>query len=69
MCIPDIARRAVGLVTVAAVIGGVWAGVGWLLPLPTQASAGGPTLRLYAGTEEIAILHGLSRRAQIWQPL
>jgi len=28
-----------------------------------------PTLRLFAGTEEIAVLHGLSRRAQLWRPL
>ncbi len=62
-------RWAAGLLALAAITGGVWASIGWLVPLPTRASAQGPTLRLYAGTEEIAVLHGLSRRAQIWRPL
>ena len=59
----------VGLLVVAAVVGGLWTCVGWLVPLPTRAIADQPTLRLYAGTEEIAVLDGLSRRAQLWRPL
>src|SRR5512146_848181 len=50
-------------------MGGVWASVGWLVPLPTRASGDGPTRRLYGGTEGIAVLHGLSRRAQVWRAL
>lgn len=69
VCVTDVKRWAVGVVAAAAVMGGVWACVGWLLPLPTQASAAGPTLRLYAGAQEIAVLHGLSRRAQVWRSL
>jgi penicillin-binding protein 1B len=48
---------------------GVWGVLGWALPLPDGLVGEGPTIRLYAGTEEIAILQGLSRRAQIWRPL
>jgi penicillin-binding protein 1B len=69
VCVAGKKRLAVGLLVVAAVVAGVWAGVGWLVPLPTRASADQPTLRLYAGTEEIAVLNGLSRRAQVWHPL
>ena len=61
-------RWVLGLLTLAAVFGGLWAWAGWAFPLPTR-TADEPTLRLYAGTEEIAVLHGLSRRAQFWRPL
>ena len=43
--------------------------LGWALPLPVGPVADGPTIRLYAGTEEIAVLEGFSRRAQVWRPL
>ena len=69
VCVTDVKRWVVGVLAVATLTGGVWAGVGWFVPLPTGASGDEPTLRLYAGTEEIAVLHGLSRRAQIWRPL
>ena len=69
VCVSGVKRWVVGLLAVATVMGGVWAWVGWFVPLPTQASAEVPTLRLYAGTDEIAVLHGLSHRAQIWRPL
>lgn len=62
-------QLTVGLLVVAALIGAIWACIGWLVPLPTRASAEEPTLRLYAGNEEIAVLDGLSRRAQVWRPL
>ena len=61
-------RWVVGSLAVAATAGGLWIGVGWWLPLPTHAIAE-PTLRLYAGTEEVAVLRGLSHRSQVWQPL
>jgi len=62
-------RWVPGLLTLAAVLGGLWAWAGWALPLPTRSAADEPILRLYAGTEEVAVLHGLSRRAQLWLPL
>jgi len=52
-----------------AVAASVWAVLGLALPLPDGPTGEGPTIRLYAGTEEIAVLHGLSRRAQIWRSL
>jgi len=69
VCVAGAKRWAIGLLAVATVTGGVWALAGWLVPLPTSASADGPTLRLYAGADEIAVLHGLSHRAQVWRPL
>jgi penicillin-binding protein 1B len=52
-----------------AIAASVWGVLGWVLPLPARPATDGPTIRLYAGNEEIAVLHGLSRRAQIWRPL
>jgi len=69
VCVAGVRRWVLGLLAVAAVLGGAWALLGWVVPLPTRASADEPTLRLYAGTDEIAVLHGLSRRAQVWRPL
>ncbi len=57
-----------GLLVVGAVWLGLWLCVGYALPLP-RATGDGAILRLYAGTEEIAVLEGLSRRAQLWRPL
>jgi penicillin-binding protein 1B len=57
------------LLACVAFAAGVWGVLGWALPLPDGLVGEGPTIRLYAGTEEIAILQGLSRRAQIWRPL
>lgn len=62
-------RWVLGFLAMAAVFGGFWAWLGWALPLPTPAEANEPILRLYAGAQEIAVLHGLSRRAQIWRHL
>lgn len=62
-------RRMPSLVVALAVCSGVWAGTGWVLPLPTRATSDERILRLYAGEEEIAVLHGLSRRAQLWRSL
>lgn len=58
-----------GPLAVAAILGGLFVWVGWALPLPRKSATDEPTLRLYARAEEIAILHGLSRRAQLWRPL
>jgi penicillin-binding protein 1B len=52
-----------------AISASVWGVLGWALPLPVRPATDGPTIRLYAGNEEIAVLHGLSRRAQIWRSL
>jgi len=62
-------RWVAGLVAVATVWAALWLWAGWAFPLPTRATTDEPILRLYAGNEEIAVLHGLSRRAQIWRPL
>jgi penicillin-binding protein 1B len=58
-----------GFLALAVVWGVLWTLAGWAFPLPTRATAGEPILRLYSGKEEIAVLHGLSRRAQLWRPL
>ncbi len=57
------------LLVVGAVCGGLWVWTGWVFPLPTRATTDERVLRLYAGKEEIAVLHGLSRRAQLWRSL
>jgi penicillin-binding protein 1B len=62
-------RWIIGGLAVASVWGGLWLWAGWAVPLPTRATIDEPILRLYAGKEEIAVLHGLSRRAQLWRPL
>jgi len=53
----------------AATAGGGWLWIGWQYPLPGPESSTGPTLRLTAGTLELAVLPGTSGRAQQWVPL
>jgi penicillin-binding protein 1B len=62
-------RWVFGLLTVAGVLGTLWVCIGLALPLPSQPAAEGPTIRLFAGAEEIAVLPGLSHRAALWRPL
>lgn len=57
------------VVTTVLIAGGAWTWVGWRYPLPDPSAAALPTVRLYAGTEEIATFQGTSRRSEIWVPL
>jgi len=64
---------AVGLLTVGLfIVGGLglaWVWARWSYPLLDLRQGKLPTVRLYAGSEEIAALQGTSRRFQIWLPL
>jgi penicillin-binding protein 1B len=51
------------------VLGLAWACARWAYPLPDLRQGKLPTVRLYAGGEEIAAFQGTSRRSQIWVPL
>jgi penicillin-binding protein 1B len=62
-------RCGIASLVCVAIAASVWGVLGWALPLPVRPATDGPTIRLYAGNEEIAVLHGLSRRAQIWRSL
>jgi membrane peptidoglycan carboxypeptidase len=62
-------RRTLGIVALAGLLATVWGLIGWALPLPTQPAVEGVTLHLSAGTEEIAVLPGFSRRDTVWRPL
>jgi penicillin-binding protein 1B len=53
----------------AGVFAVVWIWIGWRYPLPDAGAVNLPTLRLYAGSQEIAVLQGTSRRSQLWVPL
>ncbi len=57
------------LVVLATALGAAWMVAGWWYPLPDPLTSTVPTLRLYAGDSEIAVLQGTSRRAQVWVPL
>ncbi len=62
----------IGIVVVLAMVliaGGIRTWVGWRYPLPDAGVASLPTVRLYAGPEEIAAFQGTSRRSQVWVPL
>lgn len=56
-------------VGMAGALGMAWGWVGWRYPLPHPGGATLPTVRLYAGAEEIAVFQGTSRRSQVWVPL
>lgn len=62
-------RCGIASLVCVAVAASVWGVLGWALPLPVRPATDGPTIRLFAGNEEIAVLHGLSRRAQLWRSL
>ncbi len=66
-----ILRAKVPLVVLvlASTLVAAWVLSSWSYPLPDQVTLSVPTVRLYAGTEEIAVLQGTSRRAQVWVPL
>ncbi len=54
---------------VAGALAITWGWVSWQYPLPSQVANPAPTIRLYAGTVEIAVLEGTSRQSQVWVPL
>ncbi|HSB72779.1 MAG TPA: transglycosylase domain-containing protein [Candidatus Methylomirabilis sp.] len=61
-----------GILLVLALVSGLglaWAWIGWQWPLPDRHIDILPTVRLYAGSEEIAVLEGTAPRAQVWVPL
>ncbi|HWU38331.1 MAG TPA: biosynthetic peptidoglycan transglycosylase, partial [Candidatus Acidoferrum sp.] len=62
-------RAVIAGVSVICVLAltGTW--LGWLYPLPSPSAIATPTIRLYAGSEEIAILNGTSHRSQVWVPM
>ena len=68
---PTIRRRrtfiAAGLVL--AILGVAWGWTEWRYPLPSPDSATLPTVRLFAGGEQIAVFQGISQRSQVWVPL
>jgi len=61
--------RVFALLVVVGMLGGLWFCIGLALPLPDHSSFQSPIIRLSAGTEEIAVLPGLSHRAAVWRPL
>lgn len=54
---------------VAGALAIAWGWVCWQYPLPSQIANPARTIRLYAGTEEIAVLEGTSHQQQVWVPL
>jgi penicillin-binding protein 1B len=65
-------RYLKALIAGAAVIcalGITAAWVSWQYPLPSPRANAAPTIRLYAGSQEIAILEGTSHQSQVWMPL
>jgi penicillin-binding protein 1B len=68
---PGIRRRrkfiAAGLVL--ATLGIAWGWAQWRYPLPNPDASILPTLRLFAGDEQIAVFQGISQRSQVWVPL
>lgn len=58
----------IGLALVGA-LGLAWVFAKWLYPLPEIGKGNVATVRLYAGSEEIAAFRGASRCFQIWLPL
>ena len=63
-------RRGIAcLFLLAVLLGGLWVWVGRLFPLSGHVTAALPTLRLFAGDEEFAVLPGLARLDERWRPL
>ncbi len=65
-------RRGPGVIALLVFAGSLillWSCVGRLYPLPDRAPGSRPTVRLYAGTTEIANLDGTTSRAHVWVPL
>ncbi len=56
-------------VGIAGALAIFWGWVTWQYPLPGPVANSAPTIHLYAGTEEIAVLEGTSRQSQVWVPL
>ena len=52
-----------------AILGLGWLWIGWRFPLPLPPANPGPTIRLMAGGEELAVLPGTAARSQVWVPL
>src|SRR5574341_2275862 len=62
-------RRQAAVLGLAVALGVAW-GWGWArFALPDLQGDALPTVRLYAGGEEIAAFQGTSRRSQVWVPL
>ncbi len=67
-----VSRRIKALIAgvgVASALAMTWGWVSWQYPLPSRVANPAPTIRLYAGTEEIAVLEGTSHQVQVWVPL
>jgi penicillin-binding protein 1B len=62
-------RRLIAAALVAGILGAAWAWAGWRYPLPGPGPASLPTVRLFAGEEQIAVFQGTSQRSQVWVPL
>lgn len=62
-------RRRLTALLLAGVLAASAGWARWHYPLPDPDARGGPTVRLYAGTEELAAFQGFSHRSQIWVPL
>ncbi|HEY7675786.1 MAG TPA: transglycosylase domain-containing protein, partial [Candidatus Methylomirabilis sp.] len=62
-------RRLLAALALAAVVGGAGGWAWGHSALPDPGGEAPPTVRLYAGGEEIAAFQGTSRRSQVWIPL
>ncbi len=62
-------REIIAASLVVGVLGVAWAWGWWRYPLPSPGPGTLPTVRLFAGDEQIAVFQGTSQRAQVWVPL
>jgi penicillin-binding protein 1B len=62
-------RKFIAAGLVLAILGVAWGWAQWRYPLPSPDSAVLPTVRLFAGDEQIAVFQGISQRSQMWVSL
>jgi penicillin-binding protein 1B len=62
-------REFIAATLVVGILGVAWVWASWRYPLPDPGPGTLPTVRLYAGDEQIAVFQGTSQRSQLWVPL
>jgi len=62
-------RGFIAATLVAGCFAVAWAWAWWRYPLPNPGAVSLPTVRIFAGEEQIAVFQGTSQRSQVWLPL